>query len=715
MQTLEIEIRNPNGLHLRPLGQFVRTCGRTRSDVTIQNLATGAGPVNAKQMLRVQPLGVRMGHLVRITAEGEDEVEAIATIRAAIESGLGEDVGPATPGPAAVPPAPAPPTAASVAPAALMSAAATASTFPAEPPLAADPGAGRLVGLGAVAGIAVAPAWRYREQAPEAVAPPDGDPGEAIRAAAVAAEAQLEALAARIRDAGRPDDAGIFEAQAVLATDPTIVDEALARVAAGADPATAVVEAAADAALAVAGLADETLAARAADVRDVGARIARILRGETLALPDRPVIAVADDLPPSVTAEIPAAFLLGIALAGGSRTAHAVILARGLGIPCVVGCPGLVEAVDAAAGEGMPVEIALDGESGVVLIDPDEAARAALRDRAQALADRRARAAAARGRPGATADGARVLLVANIGSPDDAARALEVGAEGVGLFRTEFLFMQRQAPPAEDEQVAAYRRAFEAFGPGRPVVVRLADIGGDKGIPYLGLPPEANPFLGVRAIRLAYRDRDLLGTQLRAIWRAGALAGIVPHVMAPMVATLEDVDLLDALRDEARAVVLAAGEPCAETMVTGIMVEIPAAALLAPELARRVAFFSIGTNDLTQYLMAADRGNAALARFQDALHPAVLRAIAGVVAGADAAGIPVAVCGELAGDPAGALVLVGLGVDELSADAGSLDEVRAALAACTMEDLRALARAALAAPDAAAVRGAAAALLARAA
>ena len=715
MQTLEIEIRNPNGLHLRPLGQFVRTCGRTRSDVTIQNLATGAGPVNAKQMLRVQPLGVRMGHVVRITTGGEDEVEAIATIRAAIEAGLGEDVGPATPGPAAVPPAPAPPTAASVASAALMSAAATASTAPAEPPLAADPGAGRLVGLGAVAGIAVAPAWRYREQAPEAVTPPAGDPGEAIRAAAAAAEAQLEALAARIRDAGRPDDAGIFEAQAVLATDPTIVDEALARVDAGADPATAVVEAAADAALAVAGLADETLAARAADVRDVGARIARILRGETLALPDRPVIAVADDLPPSVTAEIPAAFLLGIALAGGSRTAHAVILARGLGIPCVVGCTGLVEAVDAATGMGMPVAIALDGESGVVLIDPDEAARAALRDRAQALADRRARAAAARGRPGATADGARVLLVANIGSPDDAARALEVGAEGVGLFRTEFLFMQRQAPPAEDEQVAAYRRAFEAFGPGRPVVVRLADIGGDKGIPYLGLPPEANPFLGVRAIRLAYRDRDLLATQLRAIWRAGGLAGVVPHVMAPMVATLEDVDLLDALRDEARAAVLAAGHPCAETMVTGIMVEIPAAALLAPELARRVAFFSIGTNDLTQYLMAADRGNAALARFQDALHPAVLRAIAGVMAGADAAGIPVAVCGELAGDPAGALVLVGLGVDELSADAGSLDEVRAALAACTMDDLRSLARAALVAPDADAVRRAAAVLLARAA
>jgi phosphocarrier protein FPr len=303
--------------------------------------------------------------------------------------------------------------------------------------------------------------------------------------------------------------------------------------------------------------------------------------------------------------------------------------------------------------------------------------------------------------------------VANIGSPDDAPRALAAGAEGVGLFRTEFLFMGRQAPPSEEEQVAAYRQAFEAFGPERPVVVRLADIGGDKGIPYLGLPPEANPFLGVRAIRLAYGDPGLLRTQLRAIWRAGGLAGVEPHVMAPMVATLDDVALLERLRDEARAAVLEAGQPCAAAMVTGIMVEIPAAAFLAPELARRVAFFSIGTNDLAQYVMAADRGNATLARFQDALHPAVLRAIAAVVAGADAAGIPVAVCGELAGDPAGALVLVGLGVDELSADAGSLDEVRAALAGVTAAQLEALARDALLAADAAAVRAAAEVLLGR--
>jgi phosphoenolpyruvate-protein phosphotransferase len=576
----------------------------------------------------------------------------------------------------------------------------------------------RLAGVGAAPGIAVAPAWRYVEGGPAggaAAEPEHPDPGAAVRGAAEAAAAELEALAERVRGTGREEEAGIFDGQALLAVSPSLVDDAVARAEAGEPPAEAVRAAADTAAEVLAALDDELLAARAADVRDVGARIARILRGERLALPEAPSIAVADDLPPSVTAEIPPGLLRGIVLEAGSRTAHACILARSLGIPAVVGAAGVLAALDAAPAGSSPSEVAVDGEAGEVVLHPDEATRDAFAGRAEALARRRARAAAVRGRPGATADGRRVLLVANIGTPDDAPRALEAGAEGVGLFRTEFLFMQRQAPPTEDEQVAAYRRVFEAFGPERPVVVRLADIGGDKGIPYLRLPAEANPFLGVRAIRLAYGDPELLRTQLRAIWRAGGLAGVVPHVMAPMVATLEDVTLLESLRDDARAAVVAAGQPCAERMVTGIMVEIPAAAFLAPELARRVAFFSIGTNDLTQYVMAADRGSATLGYLQDALHPAVLRAIAGIVAGADAAGIPVAVCGELAGDPAGALVLVGLGVDELSADAGSLDEVRVALAAVTGEELAALARGALDAPDAAAVRAAAGVLLARAA
>jgi phosphoenolpyruvate-protein kinase (PTS system EI component) len=306
-----------------------------------------------------------------------------------------------------------------------------------------------------------------------------------------------------------------------------------------------------------------------------------------------------------------------------------------------------------------------------------------------------------------------VALVANIGTPDDAPRALEAGAEGVGLFRTEFLYMKRLTPPTEHEQMLAYRRVMTAFGPDRPVVIRLADIGGDKGIPYLGRPAEADPFLGGRATRLADRPHDLMRRQLRAIWQAGALAEVTPHAMAPMVATVSDVKLLLQLRDEARDDLRSKKLPCAGKMVTGIMVETPSAAIIAAELAQMVDFFSIGTNDLTQYLMAADRANASLSSLQDALHPSVLRTIAGVVRDADSAGIPVAVCGEMAGDPAGALILVGLGVDELSADAGSLDGIRAALAAVTRAELDDLSMRALASVDPESVRAIVAPYLAR--
>jgi phosphoenolpyruvate-protein phosphotransferase len=572
-------------------------------------------------------------------------------------------------------------------------------------------------GIAAAPGIAVGPIWRYRPQRVEAAeaaggTAPNGHPaggadGAALRLLEASEEAarQLEELAARVRKLGHAEGSDIFEAQALMAAVVALLDEATQRIMAGEDPVSAVQTAAETIAAILAALDDELLAARAADVRDVGARIARILSGDELELPNVPSIALADDLPPSVTVEIPSALLLGIALAAGSRTAHAVILARSLAIPAIVGVAGLLEAADAAEPlDGQPLRAALDGEAGMLILDPEPSQEVLFEGRRAALAVRREAAASLRDRPAATADGERVLLVANIGSPDDAPRALEARAEGVGLFRTEFLFMSRQTAPTEAEQVDAYRRVLAAFGPDRPVIIRLADVGGDKAIPYLGLPHEANPFLGVRAIRLAYRSRQLLLTQLRAIWRAGALAGVVPHVMAPMIATVGDVELFLSLRDEARAGVLAERLPCAEKMVSGIMVEVPSTAILAAELAELIDFFSIGTNDLTQYTLAADRGNAILAPLQDALHPAVLRLIASVVAGADKAGIPVGVCGELAGDPAGALVLVGLGVDELSADAACLDGVRAALAGATRAELDELARAALSAARAETVR-----------
>jgi phosphoenolpyruvate-protein phosphotransferase len=560
----------------------------------------------------------------------------------------------------------------------------------------------RLSGIPAAPGIAVGPVWRYRPRAaaalPVVAVSSRGDAELRVRSSAAAAAVQLEALATRVGELGRPGDAEILDAQALMAVDPAIVDEAVRLVRGGMAPVDAVLEAAEAAAQMLDALPDPLLAARAADVRDVAVRITRMLSGASLDLPADPSVVVAEDLPPSLLAEIPPGLLLGVAMAMGSPTAHAAILARSLGVPAVVATPDLLDAVRGAR------TIAIDGESGEITVDPTPAELRELADR-QAVRGTRDRAAAAlRGMPAATADGQRVPLLANIRSPEDADRAIDAGAEGAGLFRTEYLFLRREAAPSESEQTSEYRRAMEAFGPERPVVIRLADIGGDKSIPYLGLPDEPNPFLGVRAIRLARGSRELLLTQLRAIWRAAGEAGVTPHVMAPMVATIADARLLCQLRDEARRAVVATGADCPERMMTGVMIEVPSAAIMARELAQLVDFFSIGTNDLTQYMLAADRGNPELARFQDALHPAVLRTIATVVAGADAAGIPVAACGELAGDPAGALVLVGLGVDELSVDAGSIDAVRACLAVFDTSELNALAATALAAPDAETVR-----------
>jgi phosphocarrier protein FPr len=284
--------------------------------------------------------------------------------------------------------------------------------------------------------------------------------------------------------------------------------------------------------------------------------------------------------------------------------------------------------------------------------------------------------------PLATRDGHRLTLAANIGRPDEAARAVAAGAHGIGLFRTEFMFMGRASAPSIDEQEAAYAEAMAPFS-GRPVVIRLLDVGGDKQLPYLQLPPEANPFLGMRAIRLAAHDRGLLVDQLKAILAAARRSSADVRIMAPMVGDLAGVDLLRDLISEA-------GWTDAAVKV-GIMVELPAAAILADQLAEAVDFFSIGTNDLTQYLLAADRTNPALAAEQDPMHPAVLRSIRAVITAGHARGVPVAVCGEMAGDPDAAIVLTGLGIDELSMDPGSFGAVKRRLARISFDHAAAIA------------------------
>lgn len=547
-----------------------------------------------------------------------------------------------------------------------------------------------LAGRPAAPGVATAAPWIYRPPSPRREGAAAGTLEDAARQAA----AQLEALGARLHEAGHEEEAAILEAQALMATDEELLGAARSRMAAGDAPAAAVTAAAEAVASELAALDDEILAARAADVRDVAARIVRHLLGAAPPRLDRPSIVVAVDLAPSVAVELDPDLLAGIALEGGSRTSHAAILARALGIPAVVGVPDLM------ARAGTARTLAVDGADGVVVLDPDAAALGRLERAREAVAADLADDAEWAARPLATADGHRVLCFANVGTPDEARAALAAGAEGIGLFRTEFAFAGRQQMPSEEEQAEAYGRVLTVAGEAE-VLFRLADIGGDKPVPFLPARHEDNPFLGVRAIRLAADHPELFPTQIRAILRASAAAGRPASIMAPMVADADDVALARSLVDDARAQV-----PDAPAPQLGIMVEIPSAVLLADELAAAVDFMSIGTNDLTQYLLAADRGNPALAPRQDAAHPAVLRAVSAVVEAAHRSprACRVAVCGELAGDPVGACLLIGLGVDELSMAPAGFGAVKRAVAERSRADYAAAAREALSLSSAVAVR-----------
>ena len=543
-----------------------------------------------------------------------------------------------------------------------------------------------LKGRPAAPGAAVGAPWIHRP----------ASAGSAIRRsiaeAAALAAAELEEMAATLRREGRADEAEIMAAQALMAADEELLAAARSRHAAGDDAAVATVAAGEAVAAGFEALDDELLAARAADVRDVAGRIARHVADAPPPRLDRRSIAVAVDLAPSVTVELDRELLAGIALEGGSESSHAAILARGLGIPAVVGVPDLLERALAAE------RLGIDGGSGVVVLDPDADSRAGLARAGEAAERARTGDLGLRDRPLATSDGHRLVCAANIGKPEDAAAAFAAGAEAIGLFRTEFAFAGRTAAPTEAEQAELYEATLRAAGDAQ-VVVRLADVGGDKPLPYLAIPDEPNPFLGLRGMRLHTLHPAFYPTQMRAILAASARADRPAAIMAPMIADLDDVTLLRQLVAEARADV-----PDAPPPRVGIMVEIPSAVLLADELAAQVDFMSIGTNDLTQYLLAADRSNPALGGRQDPLHPAVLRSIRRVVEAARTADCDVAACGEMAGDPAGAMLLVGLGVVELSMDASAFGAVKRAVGEHSRAELSALAERATRAGSASEVR-----------
>jgi phosphotransferase system enzyme I (PtsI) len=427
---------------------------------------------------------------------------------------------------------------------------------------------------------------------------------------------------------------------------------------------------------------NERMADRADDLRDVRDRLLRLLTGtDRTDLADLPPESVvfAKRLTPSDTAQLDPDAVAGFATATGGRTSHASIFARSLALPAVVGVGDELQEVEDRT------EVVIDGETDEVIIEPSEATR----ERAG-----RTERTEVRDEPVATTDGTAIEVAANVGQPVEIEGATERGADGIGLYRTEFLFLDREEPPSEDEQYEAYREALAAFPDGR-VVVRTLDIGGDKPIPYLDLPEEENPFLGERGIRRSLDpDSHLFETQLRALVRAASETASNLAIMFPLVATVEE---FDAAREQVEAVIadLETDGKAVEMPEIGTMVETPATAFLAPDLAARADFLSIGTNDLTQYVMAADRGNERVADLHDPRHPAVLRAIRRTVEATDGTDAWVGMCGEMAGNPVLTRLLVGLGLDELSMSAVTVPEVKAHVADIDSTAARTLAERAL--------------------
>ena len=498
---------------------------------------------------------------------------------------------------------------------------------------------------------------------------------------------ELEALAAQTTARAGEEVGAIFEAQAVFARDPGIIGPAYVLIAAGATADEAILQATSEQADVLAAVDDDYFRERAADVRDVGRRVAAILTGAVrpdLWHPDgRPAVLVAADLDPSAVATLRPELVVGIALAGGAPTGHAAIVARALGIPLVLGLgPALTALVDETDVEG-----AVNGSDGRLFIEPSPD---------DVLELERVLSAAASGVEGSSASAVTngVSIVANVASALEAEAAVRAGAEGIGLVRTELLFLGRSTPPSVGEQRSTYARILEVMGD-RPVVFRTLDVGGDKPAEWQSASAEANPALGVRGLRLGLRRPNLLDDQFSALLQAAA--GRELRVMLPMVATREEVDQAMERLDVVRERLASEGLAVATTVQLGVMIEVPSAAVMADSLAEAADFFSIGTNDLVQYVLAVDRTNSELADLASALQPAVLRLIDGVVRAARVRGRHVAVCGEAAADPATIPFLVGLGVTDLSVGPGSVAAVRSLVADLDVAWCRGLAARGLAA------------------
>ncbi len=664
-----ILIPNPSGLHARPAAVLANISKRFDSEIL---LLKGDQQANSKSVVALMALEVGQGDKVQVTARGSDADAAVETLSQLLWDGLGDEGCKPVQAPAS------------------MVQTADSASAPKPEPLNPD----LFSGVAAAPGLAVGNVFQVRHLQMKVDESDSENPQkERYRLEQALAEAhlQLDALRANLHAQRAADKAAIFAAHQELLDDPDLLDIAWSAIAKGKRADFAWHRAYSSHADRLAGLRNELLAARANDLRDVGQRVLSVLTGVKSEIPEPPQdsILVAEELTPTDAASINRDRVRGFCTTLGGATSHVAILARSLDIPAVAGIdPRSLELANGTLA-------VLDGNAGTLMLNPSPEMIHKVRKEQEGLAGRKAQYLSVAVQPAITVDNHRIEVVANIGSLSDAEEVIGLGGEGVGLLRSEFLFMERSSAPDEEEQFVTYRNIAEALD-GRPLIIRTLDVGGDKPLSYLPIPKEDNPFLGERGLRVGLDRPEILRAQLRAILRASAFGKI--KIMFPMVGLLSELRDAKAILEEERARLGVA------SVETGIMVEIPAAAVMAAQFAREADFFSIGTNDLTQYTLAMDRGHPKLASKVDGLNPAVLRLIQITVEAAHNQGKWVGVCGGIAGDQAAVPILLGLGVDELSVSLPAIPSVKAQIRNLDLKKCQELAKAALEQEDGFGVR-----------
>lgn len=664
-----ILIPNPTGLHARPAATLAALAKQYASQVRLQR---GNDQANAKSLVAIMGLNIGHGDKVQVIAHGEDAEQAVTAIAAALASGLGEE---------------------GLVPVGETQAPQTAEEAPLTGIHSEDPDV--LLGVSASPGLAVGTIvqLRRKEIEVEEFAADKHLERRKLNEAIDRSILELKALESQLKSEASPDKAAIFAAHQELLADPDLLDLTTSLLDKGKSAPFAWRSAYQTYADRLAGLSNPLLAGRATDVRDVGQRVLEELTGQHRQESHYPAgsILIAEDITPSDAASLDRTRVAGFCTTAGGASSHAAILARSFDIPAIAGIEA--RALDLAEGR----RVILDGGKGSLRIKVTEEEIQAIQGRQERLAKRRAIELAASGEAAITTDGHRVEVVANIGSQDDALEALAKGAEGVGLLRSEFIFLGRTTTPSEEDQARIYTSIARALAPGQPLVIRTLDVGGDKPLPYLPIPREENPFLGERGIRVGLDRPDILRVQVRAILQAVATGANI-QVMFPMIATLQEFRLAKKVFEEERLKLGVAPVPL------GIMVEVPSTAVMAEQFAAEADFFSVGSNDLTQYTLAMDRGHPKLAPQVDGVHPAVLTLIARAVKAAHRHGKWVGVCGGIGSDPQAVPLLVGLGVDELSVSIPAIPAVKAQIRALSLADCQQLAATALLQDSAASVR-----------